>query len=359
MYIMIVDDSLGQTVILQNLLKKVGYTEFLIATSAKDAFETLGEKNPKHSQEVDLILMDVNMPGMSGIEACRIIKSTEHLRDIPVIMVTGKSDLSSLKLAFSAGALDYILKPVRAPELLARVHSALRLKQEMDMRKKRERELTEANRMLLLEREKSDALLHNILPAKIARELKLSGKTKPEYYKEVTVFFSDIMEFTKISSMLDPESLISELNDLFTAFDNIMEKHRCERIKTIGDAYLAVCGMPETNNRHAEHIADAALEIIDYVKNRNVDNLIKWQMRIGIHSGNIVGSVVGVKKYLYDIFGDAVNTAARMEQASEAMKINISETTQRQLNGKYSFIDRQPMMIKGKGWMKTWFLERR
>lgn len=358
MYILIVDDSLGQTVILQNLLKKVGYEDFLIATSAKGAFEILGANDPKKTPEVGLILMDVTMPGMTGIEACRIIKSTEHLRDIPIIMVTAKTDVNSLKLAFSAGALDYILKPVRAPELLARVHSAIRLKQEMDTRKARERELTEANRQLKIATDESDKLLNNILPAKIANDLKYKGRTKPKLFKDVTVFFSDIEHFTKISAMLDPESLIEELNDMFTAFDNIMEENGCERIKTIGDAYLAVCGMPDKNPRHAECIGNAALEIVDYLRKRNEENLIKWKVRIGMNSGSVIGSVVGVKKYIYDVFGDTVNTASRMEEQSEPLKINVSEATQSLLTNNFDCVEREPVMIKGKGIMRMFFLER-
>ena len=122
---------------------------------------------------------------------------------------------------------------------------------------------------------------------------------------------SDIVDFTRLASMLDPESLIEELNDLFTAFDSIMEKYKCERIKTIGDGYMAVCGMPESNEKHAVNIMCAAIEIIDYLTKRNVDSLIKWKLRVGIHTGKVVGAVVGVKKYIYDVFGDAVNMAIK------------------------------------------------
>lgn len=125
--------------------------------------------------------------------------------------------------------------------------------------------------------------------------MKNGGETQPELFENVTVFISDLVKFTALSAMLDPESLIQELNEIFTAFDDIMEANHCERIKTIGDAYMAVCGMPEPNPDHAVNMAKAALEIIEYLKNRNQDTLIKWQLRIGIHSGKVVGGVVGVK----------------------------------------------------------------
>ncbi len=355
--ILIVDDSATDVVLLHYLLKKVGYTDFQTARSARDAFKVLRLDEPEHLSEIDLILMDVEMPEISGIETCRQIKLTRHVKDIPIIMVTSRSDLSSFKLAFSAGALDYIQKPVKEAELVARVHSALKLKEEIDIRKMREKELMETNRLLNTEREKTEKLLHNILPVKIAGELKNTGKTKPQLFENVTVFFSDVVKFTVLSSMLEPESLISELNEMFTAFDDIMEKHHCERIKTIGDAYMAVCGMPESDPHHAENIADAALDIIRFLEERNRDTLINWQIRVGINSGKVVGSVVGIKKYIYDIFGDTVNTASRMEFCSEPMKINLSEKTCQLIKDRFRCTERPEAQVKGKGKLKMYFLE--
>jgi len=378
--ILIVDDSATDVVLLHYLLKKVGYTDFLTARSAEDAFRILKIDDPSHMSEIDLIFMDVEMPGISGIETCRQIKLTKHVRDIPIIMVTSRSDQSSFKLAFSAGALDYMQKPVKETELVARVHSALRLKEETDirrrrenelmeanrklfeesdMRRKREEELVEANRNLQGEREKSEKLLLNILPEKIMRDLKSRGQTQPELFENVTVFISDLVRFTAVSTMLDPESLIQELNEMFTAFDDIMEANQCERIKTIGDAYMAVCGMPEPNPNHAVNMAKAALEVIEYLKGRNLDTLIKWQIRIGIHSGKVVGGVVGVKKYIYDIFGDTVNTASRLESLSEPMKINISEETFRLIQPGFFCTERPKAQVKGKGILQMYFLEGR
>ncbi|MEZ4525197.1 MAG: adenylate/guanylate cyclase domain-containing protein [Desulfobacterales bacterium] len=357
--ILIVDDSATDVVLLHYLLKKVGYADFLTARSADDAFRILKMDDPSHLSEIDLIFMDVEMPGISGIEACRQIKLTKHVRDIPIIMITARNDQSSFKLAFSAGALDYMQKPVKEPELLARVHSALRLKEETDMRRKRENELVETNRMLSAEREKSEKLLLNILPEKIVRDLKTTGHTQPELFENVTVFISDLVRFTALSAMLDPESLIQELNEMFTAFDDIMEANQCERIKTIGDAYMAVCGMPESNPDHAVNMAKAALEVIEYLKIRNQETLIKWQLRIGIHSGKVVGGVVGVKKYMYDIFGDTVNTASRLEALSDPMKINISEYTFRLIQDGFFCTERPKIQVKGKGILQMYFLDGR
>lgn len=217
--------------------------------------------------------------------------------------------------------------------------------------------VTERTRELAMEKEKTEQLLLNTLPLKVVNDLKMNGKTEPESFDEVTVYFSDIVGFTNISTTLEPAVLIGQLNDIFTAFDNIMESHHCERIKTIGDAYLAVCGMPERRENHAENMAKAALEIRDYLEKRNLEQPIQWKIRIGLHSGKVVGGVVGVKKYIYDVFGDTINTTSRMESNSEPMRINVSETTFRLLQSTFRFTHREPMEIKGKGLMRMYFLE--
>lgn len=241
--------------------------------------------------------------------------------------------------------------------------SAISLRQEEEKREilseqKRNLEILVKNRTKELEKEKdlTEKLLHNTLPSKVANELKATGKAKPENFENVTVFFSDIIDFTRKSIGLEPSILIEELNDLFTVFDDIMISHHCERIKTIGDAYLAVCGMPEPDVDHAENMAKASLDIIDYLKERNRNSDVKWEIRAGIHTGKLVGGIVGTRKYIYDIFGDSINTAARMEQNSEAMKINVSEITYQLLKDDYVFEKRLPKDIKGKGLMNMYFL---
>jgi class 3 adenylate cyclase/predicted hydrocarbon binding protein len=217
--------------------------------------------------------------------------------------------------------------------------------------------ISEAYDIIKQEKEKSDKLLLNILPVKVADDLKRTGQTTPESFPDVTVLFSDLVGFTKLSSILDPKVLINELNDIFTAFDNVIEKNGCERMKTIGDAYLAVCGIPEANENHAENIVNSAIEILNYMKDRNRRSKMKWEIRIGIHTGKVVGGVVGVKKYIYDVFGDTINTASRMESNSEPMKINVSETTYEIIKDKYVFLPREPVDVRGKGRMKMYFVE--
>jgi adenylate cyclase len=198
--------------------------------------------------------------------------------------------------------------------------------------------------------------LLNILPKKVIKELKETGNTCPEIFRNVTVLFSDIVGFTDISTKLPVDTLIAELNDIFTMFDNIIEKHSCERIKTIGDAYLAVCGLPESDSNHCNNIVNAATDMIYFINDRNKISSIKWQIRIGIHTGPVIGSVVGIKKYIYDIFGDTVNTASRLESLSEPMKINISLDVMKELSDSYLFEDRGVLAVKGKNEMKMFFV---
>jgi class 3 adenylate cyclase len=207
------------------------------------------------------------------------------------------------------------------------------------------------------ERKKSEKLLLNILPKKIADKLKKYGKAESERYTDVTVYFSDIVGFTDTSATMEPDFLISELNDIFTMFDNIMEANGCERIKTIGDAYLAVCGMPNAFEDHALRMTSAALAIRDALKERNEKSDIQWRIRIGLHTGSVVGGIVGIKKYIYDVFGDTINTASRMESNSEPMKINITPDVYNLIDDKFTFEKRELIDIKGKGQMQMYFVE--
>lgn len=207
------------------------------------------------------------------------------------------------------------------------------------------------------ERQKSDRLLLNILPKKVANELKATGKTLPERFESCTVYFSDIANFTSTSEKLDPVFLISELNDIFTTFDAIMEKYGCERIKTIGDAYMAVCGLPVPVPDHAQRMVKASREILEALELRNSQSEVQWRIRIGINTGQIVGGVVGVKKYIYDVFGDTINTASRMESNSEPMRINISESTYLLVKEEFETTPRTPIEVKGKGLQSMYFIE--
>lgn len=353
-HILIVDDNFKNIQVLGNILLENSF-EIAIASNGEEALDWVA------TEKFDLILLDIMMPGMDGYTVCETIKKNDIIKDIPIIFLTAKTDSDSVLKGFELGGVDYITKPFNVLELLSRIKTHIELKR---MRE----DLIEANIQLGKERDKSEKLLLNILPKKVANDLKESGYSIPEKFENVTVLFSDLVNFTAISSHIDPNLLITELNEIFTAFDEIMEKNKCERIKTIGDAYLAVCGLPVKNNDHIENIIYAAIDMIKYLNDRNENaqnkNNLIWQIRIGIHTGVVVAGLVGIKKYIYDIFGDTVNIASRMESSSKPMKINISESTYFELISKYSinklsfgFEDRQPIEIKGKGPMKMYFIK--
>ncbi len=177
------------------------------------------------------------------------------------------------------------------------------------------------NRDLKKEKERSEKLLLNIMPKQVYDEWKEFGVTTPQKFEAASVLMLDFVGFTRMSVMHEPTKLIAELNDIFTSFDRIAEEFGCERLKTIGDAYVAVSGLPEANPDHARNIACIALRFVRYLKRRNEMNELEWHCRIGISSGPIIGSVVGVQKYVYDIFGPGVNLAARLEPLCEPMEI--------------------------------------
>ncbi len=222
-----------------------------------------------------------------------------------------------------------------------------------------EKIIEERTQEIRIERDKSEKLLLNVLPQKVADELKSQGFSEPEGFSNVSVFFSDVVNFTTLSTGLEPKFLIKELSDIFTNFDKIAERYHCQRIKTIGDAYLCVAGMPVPDPRHAQNLVNAALEMLDYLNIRNETTKIQWRIRVGIHTGSVVGGIVGTQKYLYDVFGDTVNTASRMESNSEPMRVNISNATWELVKDDFITTDRGEHAVKGKDAMHMYFVDGR
>ncbi len=218
------------------------------------------------------------------------------------------------------------------------------------------------------EKSRSDELLLNILPAETAEELKSTGISKPKAFTMVTVMFTDFKDFTKVSEKVSAELLVDEINYCFSAFDNILHKYKIEKIKTIGDAYMCASGLPVSNLTHAEDMIKCAIEIRDFMmehkRKKEANGEIAFEIRIGIHTGPVVAGIVGVKKFAYDIWGDTVNIAARMESSGQAGKINISGTTYELVKdmpdskaGKFKFEYRGEIKAKGKGKVKMYFVE--
>ncbi len=212
-------------------------------------------------------------------------------------------------------------------------------------------------RDLQREKERAEKLLLNIMPRAVYEELRDYGSTTPQRFESASVLLLDFVGFTNMAIANDPTSTIAELNDIFSAFDRIVELYGCERLKTMGDAYMAVSGLPEQNPDHALNIAKVALRMRRYIERRNSAHPEAWRCRIGIHSGPIIGSVVGVQKYVYDIFGPGVNMAARMESLAESMQIVVSSDTWALIRDEFNCSDLGEVEVKGFGTQSIYSLD--
>ena len=340
--ILVVDDNASNRDLLSRRLQRQGHT-VLQAENGTIAL-ALVEK-----EALDLVLLDLMMPGISGYDVLVSLKSNPRFREIPVIMISALSELDSIVRCIEAGADDYLAKPFDPTLLRARVGSSLEKKHLRD----REREMVEA---LRLEKERSEQLLLNILPKAIVTRLHNGETIIADQLSNVTILFSDLVGFTKLSSRLSAADLVRLMNRLFSEFDRLALSLGIEKIKTIGDAYMLVGGLPEPRADHAHAVADMALAMIEVVERMNRELTAPLQMRIGMHSGDVVAGVIGTHKFAYDIWGDAVNIASRMESHSLPNRIQVSAATHQHLQEHFRLEPRGSVDIKGKGPMEAYFL---
>jgi class 3 adenylate cyclase len=329
--ILVVDDTPANILALSATLKEKGY-QISVATSGKQALEAVERVRP------DLVLLDVMMPEMDGFETCRRLKASGATGDIPVIFLTARTETADIVKGFELGAVDYVPKPFNTPELLARVHTHLTMDR--------------------LHRE-NERLLLSILPASIATRLKSGEAGLADHFPEVSVLFADIVNFTMLSGGMPPKPLVSLLNDLFTQFDELASEHRVEKIKTIGDCYMAVSGVPDRRADHASALADMALDMVEELKRFNLSRGTSLQIRIGLNTGPVVAGVIGRSKFIYDLWGDTVNMASRMESTGLPERVQVTEQMERALASEFELEKRGEVEVKGKGLLPVWLLVRR
>jgi adenylate cyclase len=340
--ILIVDDVPVNLQALESILQTRGF-RVTKANNGEHALEMVALEKP------DLILLDVMMPKMNGYEVCQHLKEDPATSKIPVIFLTGRNDSYSVIKGFASGALDYVVKPFHAPELLARINTHLELKRSRDV-------IVRYNQLLDAEKRRAEQLLLNILPASIADRLQNGERQIADKVDDATVMFADVTNFTPLSENYSAEEIVGLLNELFSAFDALADTYSVEKIKTMGDSYMAAAGIPIPRADHAEAAANMAIAMLEALGDVNKRTGNRLNIRIGLHSGPVVAGVIGVKKFIYDLWGDTVNTASRMESHGEAGRIHVSETFYLKLQHSFAFQERGLIDIKGKGSMKTYFL---
>jgi class 3 adenylate cyclase len=217
-------------------------------------------------------------------------------------------------------------------------------------------EVAERTNELRMQKEETERLLYNILPMDIAKELQEKGTSIPRRFEEISVLFSDFKGFTNTVATMPAHRLVEELNDIFRVFDDIIDRHGIEKIKTIGDSYLIAAGLPKESENHAIQCVKVALEMIRHIDKRNETSAIKWLMRVGIHSGSVIAGVVGKKKFTYDVWGDTVNIAQRMEASGIPGKVNISAHTFHLVKNEFNCEYRGKIDAKGKGEIDMYFV---
>ena len=326
--LLIVDDEEPNRLLLRDPLEALGY-EVTEAENGPQALEQANQRPP------DTILLDVMMPGMDGLQVCRRLKKQPLTAHIPVLMVTALAERKERLMGIEAGANDFLNKPVDIQDLTLRVANAAYTKRLFDQ--------------LQTERQRSERLLLNTLPQPIAERMKRGEENIADQYSEVTVLLADLVGFTALAAHIAPDQIVGMLNEIFSAFDLLTEKFRLEKIKTIGDAYMVAGGLPLPRPDHAKAVVQLALEMCAELEDFNRRYETSVRMRIGISTGPVIAGVIGRKKFAYDLWGDTVNVACRLESLCPPGNIQVADSTYEQLKDTFRFNDSKSLELKGCG----------
>jgi class 3 adenylate cyclase len=340
--LLVVDDNETNLDLLSRRLRRLGH-QVEIAASGPQALAALARR------PFDLVLLDVLMPGMDGHQVLVQLKADQHLRHLPVIMMSALGELHSVVHCIELGAEDYLTKPFEPVLLRARVDACLGKKWMHDREVDYLRRIEEAQA-------RADRLLRNVLPDAIADKLEQGQRTSVERFPEVTVLFLDISGFSALAARLPPARVVDILNLVFSAFDRLADQHGVEKIKTIGDAYMAASGLPEPRADQARAVAQMALEMRQAVTVVGARCGEALRCRIGIHTGPVIAGIIGTKRFSYDLWGDTVNVASRMESHGVPGQIQISRAVRDRLGDAFLTEPRGTIEVKGLGPMEAFFL---
>jgi adenylate cyclase len=340
--ILVVDDTEANRDLLSRRLRRQGHT-VATADGGQSALDAVAKS------QFDLILLDLIMPDINGLEVLKRLKAHPVDQHIPVMMISALDEIDSIVRCIEAGAEDYIPKPFDPVLLGARIGASL------ERKRLRDRELAFIDE-LRVEKGKTEALLLNILPGTIVSRIRNGDIAIADSFPDATILFADLVNFTTLAGKCSPARIVDLLNTLFSAFDGLAKKLKLEKIKTIGDAYMVAGGIPEEHPGHAHAVADMALGMIDAVLETGKQFGESLEARIGIHSGEVVAGLIGQHRSIYDVWGDTVNTASRLESSGMPSRIHISETTYQKVRDTFNCELRGQVALKGKGTMLTYFL---
>ena len=349
--ILLVDDSRMIRLTISKHLRQIGFESIDEADNGDAAIRLL-----RSGKDYDLVMLDLEMPGMDGFEFLKIVKSDPSLRSLPVIVVSASDHISAAIQCITDGAEDFLNKPFDPVLLRARVFSSIEKKRLRDIDRQLFQALETEKSLLEQEKEKSEQLLLNVLPEAIAARLKKGEKVIAEKQEATTVGFTDLVGFTPYARNAEPVDVVTMLNRIFSNFDLMSARSGVEKIKTIGDCYMFAAGVPVPVEDHARRVADTALEMVRFIERFNARFGTEFQIRIGLNSGPLVAGIIGKQKFAYDIWGDAVNVASRMESSGVPGRIHISESTRIALGSDYEYEPRGVIEVKGLGQINTYFL---
>lgn len=342
MTILVVDDLADNRNAITTLLMANGFDNLLEAAGGAEVLRLL-----ESGRKIDLVLLDIRMPGMDGREVLDHMKSRAELKSIPVVMVTAVDDVESVVKCIEHGAEDHLVKPVDEVLLRARVRAGLERKYFSN----KEHQLLA---QVQAEKRKSESVLYDVLPVSVARRLRNGERRIADLIDDVTVVFADIVGFTRLSSQIAASELVEVLNQVFHRLDQLAGKHRLEKIKTIGDAYLVVGGISPHVGNHDVRCMQFALEAIRAIESLEYLDPVRLQLRVGMHTGPVVAGIIGDTRYIYDVWGETVNMASRMESQGLPGRVQVTQVIRERLKETFEFKSRGPIEVKGVGQMPVY-----